>query len=131
MASAASGHNDLGEVLGRISREMVHALKEHYGKGPTHAKSYLCDNVLLVVMSGGLLTAEQTMLEHGREDLVRDFRQQFENEMAEPFATLVESVVGRKVINYQSQIMFAPDMVFELFVLEGSDERESDAEAAG
>ena len=129
MEQAAPDHNHLGEVLGRISRELVHALKEQYGKGLHNAKSYLCDNVLLVVMSGGLLPAEQTMVDRGREDLVRDFRQQFENELAGPFAALVEDTVGRKVINYQSQIMFEPDMVFELFVLEASDETDIDPEA--
>jgi uncharacterized protein YbcI len=115
----ASSPDPQGDLLARISREMVHALKELYGKGPPKAKSYLLDNFLLVVMSGGVLQAERTMLEQGREDLVRDFRQQFENEMATRFVGLVEDLTRRKVINYQSQIMFDPDMVFEIFVFEG------------
>jgi uncharacterized protein YbcI len=110
---------DHGQLLGRVSRELVHALKLSYGKGPTKAKSYLCDDVLLVVMEGGLLPAETTMVDHGRDDLVREFRQQFENELAETFIGLVEAITGRKVLNYQSQIMFEPDMIFELFVLDG------------
>jgi uncharacterized protein YbcI len=116
------GAHDQGELVGRVSRELVHALKLSYGKGPTKAKSYLCDDILLVVMQGGLLPAETTMVERGRDDLVREFRQQFENELAHAFTALVEEITGRKVLNYQSQIMFDPDMIFELFVLDGDDE---------
>jgi uncharacterized protein YbcI len=106
-----------GDLLGRISREMVQAQKQLYGKGPK-AKSYLLDNFLLVVMSGGVLKAERTMLDQGREELVRGFRQQFENEMSQRLVGLIEEITGRTVINYQSQIVFDPDMVFEIFVFE-------------
>jgi uncharacterized protein YbcI len=90
------------DLLGRISTAMVRAQKEFYGKGPPKAKSYLLDNFLLVAMSGGVLRAERTMVDEGREDLVRGFRQQFENEMSARFTGLVEEITGRRVINYQS-----------------------------
>jgi uncharacterized protein YbcI len=115
-----------GEVLGRISRELVRALKASYGKGPTKAKSYVCDDVLLVVMEGGLLPAETAMVDRGREDTVREFRQQFENELTPLFTAVVEDITGRKVLNYQSQIMFDPDMVFELFVLDADADADAD-----
>jgi uncharacterized protein YbcI len=118
MADEAALNENEGEVLGRVSRELVHALKRSYGKGPTKAKSYLCDDILLVAMEGGLLPAENTMIERGRNDLVREFRQQYENELAGTFTAVVEEITGRKVLNYQSQIMFDPDMIFELFVLD-------------
>jgi uncharacterized protein YbcI len=58
------------------------------------------------------------MLDQGREELVRGFRQQFENEMSQRLVGLIEEITGRTVINYQSQIVFDPDMVFEIFVFE-------------
>jgi uncharacterized protein YbcI len=117
------------DLLGRISTAMVRAQKEFYGKGPPKAKSYLLDNFLLVVMSGGVLRAERTMVDEGREDLVRGFRQQFENEMSARFTGLVKEITGRRVINYQSQIMFDPDMVFEIFVFDRvADEPSSNGE---
>jgi len=35
-----------GELLARISNEMVRAQKEFFGKGPTKAKSYMLDDML-------------------------------------------------------------------------------------
>lgn len=105
-------------VLARISTEMVRAKKEYFGKGPTRAKSYFLDDMLIVVMRGGTTTAEKTMLEFGEADKVRDFRQTFENRMTEHLTGLVEEVTGRKVLTYQSQIMFDPDRVIEMFVFD-------------
>jgi uncharacterized protein YbcI len=75
----------------------------------------MLDDLLIVVMRGGLTTAEQTMLRFGRENMVRQFRQLFENEMTEHLTGLVERTTGRSVVNYQSQIMFDPDIIVEMF----------------
>jgi uncharacterized protein YbcI len=105
-----------GDVLARLSDDMVRAKKQFFGKGPEQAKSYMLDDMLFVVMRGGLTTAEQTMLRFGRQNMVRQFRQLFENEMTEVLTGLVEETTGRTVVNYQSQIMFDPDIIVEMFV---------------
>jgi uncharacterized protein YbcI len=113
-----------GEMLSRLSNEMVRAQKEFFGKGPVKAKSYIFDDLLLIVMRGGLTTAERTMLDFGQQDKVRDFRQTFENEMTQRLTDMVEEVTGRKVLTYQSQVLFEPDVVIEVFVFDqpGRDE---------
>src|ERR687893_1022997 len=90
-----------GALLARISNEMVRAQKEFFGKGPTKAKSYMLDDMLIIVMRGGMTTAEKTMLDFGKEDQVREFRQLFENEMTERLTDTMEELPGRKIVNYQ------------------------------
>jgi hypothetical protein len=80
-AAGAANHQ---ELLGRLSRETALIQKDTFGKGPVAVRSYLFDDLLLVVMRDGLTVAEKTMLEFGQGDLVRQFRQTFENEMTEP-----------------------------------------------
>jgi uncharacterized protein YbcI len=82
------------------------------------AKSYLQDDFLLVVMRGGVTVAEETMLERGHEDLVRQFRQTYQNEMSDVLIAKVEALTGRQVVNYQSQILFNPHIVLEVFFFE-------------
>ena len=38
--------------------------------------------------------------------------------MRERFTEAVESITGRKVVAFMSQVHFAPDMAVEIFVLE-------------
>jgi uncharacterized protein YbcI len=105
-------------LLARISTEMVKAQKEFFGKGPTRAKSYFFDDMLLIVMRGGLTTAEKTMLAMDQADAVRSFRQVFENEMTGRLTETIEGLTGRNVLAYQSQVMFDPDIVVEMFVFD-------------
>ncbi len=104
--------------LSEISRELVAAMKQNYGRGPVSAKSYLIDDFLLTVMRGGMNTAERTMLNKGRSDIVRDFRQAFQNEMGEYLISIVERLTGRRVVTYQSQVLFDPDVIIEIFFFE-------------
>ncbi len=114
-----------GELLARISNEMVRAQKEFFGKGPTKAKSYMLDDMLIVVMRGGMTTAEKTMLDFGQEDQVRAFRQLIENEMTERLTTKMEELTGRRIVNHQSQVMFDPDLVVEMFVFDSEGGRDA------
>lgn len=111
-ASAEAG------LLTRISNMMVSAQKEYFGRGPDRTKSYLVDDLLFIVMRGGITQAEQTMLDFGREDLVRNFRQEFENEMTKTLVDAIEEITGRRVLTYQSQILFNPHVVVEVFVFD-------------
>ena len=105
-----------GELLMRISNDVVQAQKRYFGKGPVQARSYMFDDLLFVVMREGMTVAEQTMLDFGMPDLVRQFRQEFQNKMNDELTGLIEALTGRKVINYQSQVLFDPNMIIEMFV---------------
>jgi uncharacterized protein YbcI len=105
-------------LLAEISNAFVRMQKEYWGLGPVRAKSYMMDDLLLIVMRGGLTRAERTMLEFGQHDLVRNFRQTFENKMTVNLTKIIEDLTGRKVLTYQSQILFDPDVVAELFVFD-------------
>ena len=109
------------ELLRQISTGMARMQKDAFGKGPTSTKSYMFDDLLLIVMREGLTVAEKTMLEFGQADLVRNFRQQFENEMTGRLVTMIEGLANRTVLTYQSQVMFDPDVVVEIFVFDRPD----------
>lgn len=107
-----------GNLLASISNSMVRAMREYYGKGPTKAKTYMVDDYVICAMQDGLTTVEKTLLRAGKVDLVREVRQTFQNEMAAEFTGKIAELTGRRVLTYQSQILFDPDVSFEIFVLE-------------
>ena len=116
MSDPATRSEEQGQsLLARISTEVVRTLKDSFGKGPVKAKSYLLDDFLLVVMRGGITVAEETMLDRGHGDLVRTFRQTYQNEMGDTLVAKIEALTGRTVVNYQSQVLFHPHIVMEVF----------------
>jgi uncharacterized protein YbcI len=112
-----------GPLRTAIANALVGLKKEYYGRGPTAAKTYLCDDYVFVVMEGGLTRSEVTLLNAGRESLVREFRLSFQEAVTETITKAVEDLVGRRVIGYNSQIVLDPDRLFEIFVLEPRSER--------
>jgi uncharacterized protein YbcI len=102
----------------RVSHTVVRAMKDLYGRGPTHAKTYLCDEYVFCVMTGGLTRDEETMIRGGQQEAVREYRLRFQAVVAPELIRRVEDVLARKVINYHSQILFDPDRLIEIFVLD-------------
>ena len=106
----------------RVSTTVVQAMKDLYGRGPTRAKSYFCDEYVFCVMSGGMTRDEETMLRGGQHEAVREHRLRFQAVIAPELIRRVEDVLHRKVINYHSQVLFDPDRLIEIFMLEPSDQ---------
>jgi uncharacterized protein YbcI len=120
LVSASSGEAESGGGPQRtaLANAMVGLKKRYYGRGPVAAKAWLLDEYAFVAMEGGLTRNEETLLEAGREGLVRNFRLAFQEAMAETTMQAVEEILGRRVLTYHSQIVFGPTRSFEIFVLE-------------
>src|SRR3954465_12023317 len=115
MSEPSTEEDRTQSLTAKISTETVRTLKGPFGKGAVKAKSYLLDDFLLVVMRGGVTVAEETMLERGHGDLVRQFRQTYQNEMGDALVAKAEALTGRTTTNNQSQILFDPHIVLEIF----------------
>jgi uncharacterized protein YbcI len=110
-----------GEVLTAISDGLVGLLKEFYGRGPTRAKSYYEDDLVVCVLRGGFSQVEQTLLEGGRGAAVIHQRMEFQELMRDRFTSVIEAATGRPVIGFMSGNQQEPDMMCELFILGPSD----------
>jgi uncharacterized protein YbcI len=108
-----------GEVLAGISSGMVRLYREHFGKGPTKAKTYALDDLVICVMRDGLSPAERTLYERGRASTVREMRCAYLDAVADSFNSVVEKLTGRKVTAFMSQTNAGPDLVITVFFLDG------------
>ncbi len=110
-----------GDVLTAISDGMVSLLKKYYGSGPTRAKSYYEDDLVVCVLRGGFSRVEQTLLDGGRGAAVIQQRIEFQELMRDRFEAVIEQATGRRVIGFMSGNQQHPDMMCEVFVLAPSD----------
>jgi uncharacterized protein YbcI len=107
-----------GEQLAKVSNAVVAIHAEYYGRGPTKAKTYAVDRYLLCIFEDFLTTVEETLVKRGKDDLVREVRLLFQEEIADRFKRAVAEAVGRPVATYHSQVTLHPPIGFEIFVLE-------------
>ena len=108
-------------MLTAISDGLVALLKEFYGRGPTRAKSYYEDDLVVCLLRGGFSRVEQTLLEGGRGASVIQQRMEFQEVMRDRFTAVVEHATGRRVVGFMSGNQQDPDMVCEVFVLTPTD----------
>jgi uncharacterized protein YbcI len=107
-----------GQLRAAIANAMIRIVHEHWGKGPTRAKAYLEDGFIFCVLEDPLTTVERTLAGGGETDLVRELRLQFQEMVNPQFAEQVETLTGRHVLACHSQIVFNPDILFVIFVLD-------------
>jgi uncharacterized protein YbcI len=107
-----------GENLRRISSAIVGLYREHFGKGPTSAKTYVLDDLVVCVLRDGLTTIEKTLYERGKGDVVREMRSAFQDAVAERFTSTIEQLTDRRVVAFMSQAHIAPDLTIEVFFLD-------------
>jgi len=109
-----------GQLLAAISNRIVAIIREHYGRGPMKAKTYVIDDLVVVVMRGSGFTAlEQTIMDDDGADRVVAMRHEFQRVMADRYRETIEELTGRNVVAFLSQAHVEPDITIETFLVDG------------
>jgi uncharacterized protein YbcI len=107
----------LGRVRSVISTEMTRLHREYYGRGPTKARTYIQDDLVVVVLEETFTRAERTLVDRGEIDAIQQIRRRFQQQMSEEFTSLVEQATGRKVRAFLSETNLEADVAVEIFLL--------------
>ena len=114
---AEGDRSSLGEMRATISKEIVRLQAAYYGKGPTRAKTYIVEDLVVVVLEESFTRAEKTLAERGEKDAIEHIRRRFQQQMADDFTSVVEQATGRKVRVFLSETNIDQDVSVETFLL--------------
>jgi uncharacterized protein YbcI len=117
-SAGASARRPEGQLRSAIANAMIRVLHEHWGKGPTRAKAYVEDGFVFCVLEDPSTTVERTLVDAGETDLVRELRLEFQEIANRECSEQVEALTGRRVLACHGQVVFDPDIVFQVFVVE-------------
>jgi uncharacterized protein YbcI len=106
-----------GMLLEAVSNLVVGIYADHVGRGPTKARSYISDDIVVCLMEDTLTRAEKTLVESGRSDAVSEVRAALRETMREEMMGGIERLTGRRVLALNSGANFDPDVITDLFVL--------------
>jgi uncharacterized protein YbcI len=108
-----------GRLLAEITNRIVALMREHYGRGPIKAKTYVLDNLIVCVLSDGFTAIERTMMEGGEPERVLEMRRDFQRMMKVRYSEMIQELTGRKVLAFLSQAHVDPDLTIEMFLIDG------------
>lgn len=120
-----------GALAAEISTTFVQLHKEHGGRGPTKCRTYVEDDLIIVLMRGGYSRLEDTLFEDGKWVDVRNTRHAFQDTMEGRFTEAIERLTGREVAAFMSASHQQPDLQIEVFVLDGSPESQEPVQSGG
>ena len=101
-----------------ISNRIVGMLRENYGRGPTKAKTYVLDDLVVCVLRDGFTAIEQTMMESGHSNRVVEMRREFQEMMGLRYKEMIEELTGSRVVAFLSQAHIEPDITLEVFIVD-------------
>jgi uncharacterized protein YbcI len=107
----------LGGARAQIATGIVRLHSEYYGKGPTKAKAYVSEDVVVVVLEETFTKAERTLVERGETEAIQQIRRRFQQAMAAEFKSIVEQATGRVVKAFLSETNLEADVSVEFFLL--------------
>ena len=108
-----------GRLLAEITNRIVAFMREHYGRGPIKAKTYVLDNLIVCVLTDGFTAIERTMMEGGEPDRVLEMRRDFQRMMKQRYTAMIQELTGRTVLAFLSQAHVDPDLTIEIFLMDG------------
>lgn len=104
-----------------ISDAVVGLLHDYTGRGPTHARTTISPDAIIVTLRNSLTKAERTLVARGQGLEVLSMRRAFQATMRDELVAAVERLTGRKVEAFLSDNLPDPDVAVEIFLMHGGE----------
>lgn len=111
----------VGSMSAAISNAVVGLLHDYTGRGPTHARTTIGSDTIVVTLRDSLTKAERTLAQCGQEVEVLAMRRAFQNTMRDDLVAAVERLTGRNVEAFLSDNLHEPDVAVEIFLMQRGD----------
>ena len=105
-------------LAGDLSRRIVQLLHDYTGRGPTKARTYINEDLIVCLLRDTLSKAELKLVDGGEQETVLSGRRAAQRTMRSECVTAIEELSGRQVIAFMSENHIGPDLAVETFVLE-------------
>lgn len=106
-----------GPALVELSNAMVALHREHFGRGPGAARSFINGETVVCVLSDIYTAVELTLIAAGQAEHVRRTRTLHQEALEEEYKARVEAILRRPVKAFLSVVHVDPDMAVEVFML--------------
>jgi uncharacterized protein YbcI len=110
--------NDLSRQAIEISNQLTRSHREHFGRGAGNVKTVIQKGFVITFLEDIYTPFEKTLISGGHATIVMDGRFAFQQMMRDTYASIIETVTGRKVRAFLSQNNIDPPIAAEIFVLD-------------
>jgi uncharacterized protein YbcI len=106
-----------GELNAALARSIVRCHARLTGRGPSKARAFFDDNLVVVMLENVMTPAERTLAEAGKQDTVLELRRELMGSTTHEMVRTVEGLTGCAVAATLSDSNLDPDLTLMVFVL--------------
>jgi uncharacterized protein YbcI len=106
-----------GQLATAIASMVVQVLRQYTGRGPTKSRTYVNEDLIVVVLQGTFTPAERSLVADGKGDVVLTSRRALHNIMRADLIAGIEELTGRTVFAFLSDNSIEPDVKVKSFLL--------------
>ena len=107
-----------GRLRAAISDAMVAMVRDAVGRGPTRARTFVHDDVILCILHETMTPLERTLHDEHHDDTVQDVRDVLHTAMAPQARQHIEALTGRSVVATLADHHRDPDAGVFVFLLQ-------------
>jgi uncharacterized protein YbcI len=107
-----------GQLERTLSQRVQAFYRTQLGHQPSKVQCYIADGKVIIVLEDSITKPEQVLLENGQEQLAEKVRNDLDKALHPQLTSLVEEVIGIKVIDLLSDATFDTGRTGTIVVLE-------------
>lgn len=107
-----------GRLGAAISDALVGLMREAVGRGPTRARTFIYDDVILCVLHETMTPLERTLHDEQRDDAVQEIRDVLHTAIGPSAQQRIEALTGRAVVATLADHHRDPDAGVFVFLLQ-------------
>ena len=111
-----------GQIEAAISEAITKFEREFKGRGPTEARTYIIEDLVVVRLKGVLIPAEEHLLANGgavvERELVKHVREALIEKGRPRLESIIRELTGRKVVSLHADISTKADERIIVFTLD-------------
>ena len=118
-----------GQIEDIITKKAIKFYFDTLGVGPSNAKSYIIEDMIIIRLKGNLLPIEKKLLQRvGGVEIVKNIRQSLHELTVDDITMLIEEVTNQKVVSAHRDISTRTGEIVYIFILEKNYQKELKSE---
>lgn len=108
-----------GQIEDVLTKKSTKYYLDTLGVGPTNAKTYIIEDMIVIRMKGNLLPIEKKLLQHIRGvELVKNLRRNIHESNIDEIIEIIMSVTNQKVVSAHRDISTRTGEIIYIFILD-------------
>ncbi len=118
-----------GQIEDTVTKKAIKYYLDTLGVGPTSAKTYIVEDMIVIRMKGNLLPIEKKLLQNAKGvELVKNLRRNLLETNINEIIEIIKNITGQNIISAHRDLSTRSGEIIYIFILDKNFEKQLDSE---